>query len=60
VTIVGFWTTSNVGLADCARFIADRGLPVDDLFTGRWTLEQAEEAYRVFDTQASGQAVFIQ
>jgi (R,R)-butanediol dehydrogenase / meso-butanediol dehydrogenase / diacetyl reductase len=60
LTIVGSWTTSNVGLADCARFIADRGLPVDDLFTDRWTLEQAEEAYRVFDTQASGKAVFIQ
>lgn len=60
LTIMGSWTTSNVGLADCARFIADRGLPVDDLFTERWALDQAEEAYRVFDTQAGGKAVFIQ
>ena len=60
LTITGSWTTSSTGLADCARFIADRGLPVDDLFTDRWTLDQAEEAYRVFDAQASGKAVFIQ
>lgn len=60
LTIVGSWTTSNVGLADCARLIADRGLPVDDLFTDRWTLDQAEEASRVFDAQAGGKAVFLQ
>ena len=60
LTIVGSWTLSNVGQADCARFIADRGLPVDDLFTDRWTLDQADEAYRLFDRQASGKAVFVQ
>ncbi len=60
LTIVGSWTTSNVGQAECARFIADRGLPVDNLFTDRWTLDQADEAYRVFDAQASGKAVFLQ
>ena len=60
LTITGSWTTSNTGLADCARFIADRGLAIDDLFTDRWTLDQAEEAYRVFDAQASGKAVFLQ
>ena len=60
LTITGSWTTSSPGLADCARFIAGRGLPVDDLFTDRWTLDQAAEAYRVFDAQASGKAVFIQ
>ena len=60
LTITGSWTTSSPGLADCARFIADRGLPVDELFTDRWTLDQAAEAYRVFDAQASGKAVFLQ
>ena len=60
LTITGSWTTSSTGLADCARFIADRGLPVDELFTDRWTLEQAAEAYRVFDQQAAGKAVFVQ
>ena len=60
LTITGSWTTSSTGLADCARFIADRGLAVDELFTDRWTLDQAAEAYRVFDAQAAGKAVFVQ
>lgn len=58
LTVIGSWTFSTVGQADCARFIADRGLAVDDLFTERWTLDQAEEAYLLFDKQSSGKAVF--
>jgi hypothetical protein len=29
------------------------------LFTHRWRLDQAEEAYRVFDRQTSGKGVFL-
>jgi L-iditol 2-dehydrogenase len=32
---------------------------VEQLFTHRWTLEQAEEAYRLFDTQTTGKAVIL-
>ena len=60
LTIMGSWTFSTVGQGDCARFIADRGLPVDDLFTDRWRLDQAEAAYRHFDRQAGGKGVFVQ
>lgn len=59
VTIIGSWTFSTVGQAECARFIADRRLKVDELFTHRWRLDQADEAYRVFDTQTSGKGVFL-
>jgi len=59
VTLIGSWTFSTVGQAECARFIADRGVDVDRLFTQRWRLEQAEEAYRVFDTQTTGKGVFL-
>ena len=59
LTIVGSWTFSTVGQADCARFVAERELPVDDLFTERWSLDQAAEAYRVFDRQDTGKAVFL-
>jgi threonine dehydrogenase-like Zn-dependent dehydrogenase len=58
LTIMGSWTFSTVGQADCARFIADRGLAVDELFTERWSLGQAVDAYKLFDTQTSGKAVF--
>jgi threonine dehydrogenase-like Zn-dependent dehydrogenase len=32
---------------------------VDALFTDRWSLDQAAEAYRKFDAQSSGKAVFL-
>ena len=59
LTIIGSWTFSKVGQADCARFVADRRIKVDDLFTHRWKLNQAEEAYRLFDQQTTGKGVFL-
>jgi len=58
VTLIGSWTFSTVGQGECARFVADRGVEVDRLFTHRWHLEQADEAYRLFDTQTAGKGVF--
>lgn len=57
VTLMGSWTFSTVGQADCARYIADRDIDIDRLFTHRWKLEQAEEAYKLFDAQTSGKGV---
>ena len=59
LTIVGSWTFSTSIQADCARFVADRKIGVDHLFTHRWKLDQAEEAYRVFDRQTEGKGVFL-
>ncbi len=59
LTVLGSWTFSTVGQADCAEFVARRGLQVDDLFTETWSLGQAEEAYQLFDQQTSGKAVFL-
>jgi threonine dehydrogenase-like Zn-dependent dehydrogenase len=59
LTIVGSWTFSTIGQAECAQFIARQGLAVDKLFSDRWSLEQAEEAYAKFDRQASGKGVFL-
>lgn len=59
VTIVGSWTFSKQGQADCAEFVADHNIDVEKLFTHRWKLEQAEEAYKLFDTQTTGKAVII-
>lgn len=57
VTLIGSWTFSTVGQADCARYVADREINLDKLFTHRWKLEQAEEAYKLFDKQTSGKGV---
>lgn len=59
VTIIGSWTFSTIGQADCARYVADRKVDVDQLFTHRWRLEQAEDAYRLFDTQTAGKGVIM-
>jgi len=59
LTIIGSWTFSTTGQADCARFVDERGIAVDRLFTHRWRLEQAEEAYRLFDAQTTGKGVFL-
>jgi threonine dehydrogenase-like Zn-dependent dehydrogenase len=59
VTLVGSWTFSKQGQAECAEFVADRCVDLERLFTHRWKLEQAEEAYRLFDTQTTGKAVIL-
>jgi threonine dehydrogenase-like Zn-dependent dehydrogenase len=59
LTVIGSWTFSNAVQAECARFVADRELAVDHLFTHRWNLEEADAAYRVFDQQTSGKGVFL-
>ncbi|HEY1727024.1 MAG TPA: zinc-binding dehydrogenase [Candidatus Baltobacteraceae bacterium] len=59
VTLIGSWTFSITGQAECARFIADRNIDVDALFTDRWRLADAEHAYEVFDTQTKGKGVFV-
>ena len=59
VKLVGSWTFSKNGQADCAEFIADRKINVDALFTHEFTLDQAEEAYNLFDTQTTGKGVFL-
>ena len=59
VTLIGSWTFSTVGQAECAQFVADRGIDVDQLFTERWALNDAEQAYQRFDRQTGGKGVFV-
>jgi threonine dehydrogenase-like Zn-dependent dehydrogenase len=59
ITLVGSWTFSTLGQAECAQFVADRKIPVDLLFSHHFTLPQANEAYTLFDTQSTGKGVFV-
>jgi threonine dehydrogenase-like Zn-dependent dehydrogenase len=59
LTIVASWTFSSIGQEECARFVADRGIDFEALFTHRWSLDQADEAYKLFDTQTTGKGVFL-
>jgi threonine dehydrogenase-like Zn-dependent dehydrogenase len=59
VTLIGSWTFSAMGMLECARFIADHKIPLERIFSHRWKLEQADEAYRSFDRQTTGKGVFL-
>lgn len=59
VTVMGSWTFSTLGQRDCAAFCAARGLPVGDLFTHSFALDDAVAAYTLFDTQTTGKAVIL-
>ena len=58
VTIIGSWTFSRQLQAECAQFIIEHEVDVDRLFTHRFKLEEAAEAYMLFDTQKIGKGVF--
>ena len=59
VSVLGHWTFSKTGQADCARFVSDRKLDIDSLFTEKWSLEQSAEAYALLDQQKTGKGVFL-
>ncbi len=59
LTIHASWTFSAMGQAECARFIADRKVPLKRLLTHRFKLDEAADAYRLFDSQTTGKGVFV-
>jgi threonine dehydrogenase-like Zn-dependent dehydrogenase len=58
ITLLGSWTFSSLGQGECAQFVAERGIPLDRIFTQRYALAEAEKAYQLFDTQTTGKGVF--
>src|SRR5438105_3667726 len=46
ITLHASWTFSNTIQEECARFIADRTIPLGRLLTHRWRRAQAEAAYK--------------
>jgi len=59
LTIHASWTFSAMGQAECARFIVDKKVPLKKLLTHRFKLDEADAAYRLFDTQTTGKGVFV-
>ena len=58
-TAMSSWTLSISQIADCARFVVDRKVDVDAIFSHRWGLEDYAEAYQEFDKQSAGKGVFV-
>ena len=59
LTIYGSWTFSIGGLEEVGRFVVEREIPLKDLITHRFALDQAVEAYRLFDAGGTGKVVFV-
>jgi threonine dehydrogenase-like Zn-dependent dehydrogenase len=59
LTIYGSWTFSLSGLAEVANFVVERHVPLKDLITHRFTLDQAVAAYRLFDSGRTGKVVLV-
>jgi threonine dehydrogenase-like Zn-dependent dehydrogenase len=59
ITIFASWTFSTVGQADCAAFAVRQGVAVDQIFTSRYSLDQAAKAYETTAAQSGGKGVFI-
>ena len=59
MTLLASWTFSTVIQAECAQFCIDRKIDVDKLFTHKWSLDQADDAYKLFDKQSDGKGVFV-
>ena len=59
LTMYGSWTFSTVLLAECARFAVDRRVPLGNVFTESFTLDEAEAAFRKFASRTMGKGVFV-
>jgi threonine dehydrogenase-like Zn-dependent dehydrogenase len=58
-TIFGSWTFSKAELLEIARFMVDARVPLKNLITHRYDLDQAVEAFRTFDGATTGKCVFV-
>jgi threonine dehydrogenase-like Zn-dependent dehydrogenase len=58
LTMYGSWTFSTLLMAECARFAIDRKVPLGQVFTDTFSLDQADDAYRRFEARGMGKGVF--
>jgi threonine dehydrogenase-like Zn-dependent dehydrogenase len=59
LTMYGSWTFNPLLMAECARFAIDRRVPLGNVFTDRFTLDQADEAFKRVEARAMGKGVFV-
>jgi threonine dehydrogenase-like Zn-dependent dehydrogenase len=57
--LLGSWTFSTVILEELANWVVDREIPLNDIITHRFTLDKADEAFKLFDGGTTGKVVFV-
>ena len=58
LTLHGSWTFSTTILEELANWVVERGIPLKDIITHRFSLDQAKEAYELFEGATTGKVVF--
>lgn len=59
LTVIGAWYFPLWEFGEIARFVLDHRLPVEKLITHRFSLDDAETAFRMFDARETEKAVFV-
>jgi threonine dehydrogenase-like Zn-dependent dehydrogenase len=59
LTMIGSWTFNPTLMAECAQFAVDRQVPLGRVFTHSFRLDEAEEAFRLVESQRIGKGVFV-
>jgi propanol-preferring alcohol dehydrogenase len=59
LTVIGAWYFPLFEYDEITRFIVRRQLPVERLVTHRFSIEQAADAFRMFDQRETEKAVFV-
>ncbi|WP_020619779.1 zinc-dependent alcohol dehydrogenase family protein [Paenibacillus daejeonensis] len=59
ITVMGSWYFPIFEYDEITRFILDRKLPVEKLVSHTFKLEEAEQAFRMFDARETEKAVFV-
>ena len=57
LTLHGSRTFTKRDLGDCMAFVIERDIPLSKLITHRWSIEDATEAFSVFDSQRAGKCM---
>jgi propanol-preferring alcohol dehydrogenase len=59
LTLMGSWYFNIADYPEIARVIVEAAVPLDRLVTHKFSLDQAEEAFRRFDARETEKAVFV-
>jgi threonine dehydrogenase-like Zn-dependent dehydrogenase len=57
--VIGAWYFPLSEFQEISQFIVNRGVPVEKMITHRFSLDQAPEAFRLFDERKTEKAIFI-
>lgn len=59
LTVIGGWYFPRSDWDEIVRFVVDREIPVEALISHDFSLEQAEEAFGMFDRRETEKAIFV-